>query len=258
MQQMDEFIFGFYLKGRPMTLRQYTDSVKKFMQSLKDTHPVFQSMMWESEKGTVPPVPLLADLSNVDTLAYKYAGSSDQVYTAPNPDGTPSWASIGWRGYHMTFSNGESIEDGNVTVSILAGKSAGQNYDMVTIQFPTPANLNFLYDDFYSYDFARHIFVEAIKFWRPEKARVFSFDFGDAVEDGKPYIAGWLIYLANKRALELQDAPEFQEFTVEPLATRDGDGALISLRNNIIFDMSAKEVAKVKRLRAKLISENLL
>lgn len=258
MQQMDEFIFGFYLKGRPMTLRQYADSVKKFMQSLRSTHPVFQSMVWESEKGTIAPVPLLPDLSNVETLAYKYAGTADQVYTTPNPDGTPSWASIGWRGYQMTFSNGESVEDGNVTVSILAGKSAGQNYDMVTIQFPTPANLNFLYDDFYSYDFARNIFIEAIKFWRPEKARVFSYDFGDAVEDGKPYIAGWLIYLADERALALQEQGDLQDFIIEPLRTKDGDGALISIENNVIFDMSAREVARVKRLRARLIAENLI
>lgn len=258
MQQIDEFIFGFYLKGRPMTLRQYTEAVRKFLLSLKATHPVFQAMVWESEDGSAAPVPLAADLSNLDTLAYRYAGGTDQVYTLANADGTPSWGSIGWRGYHMTFSNGESVEDGNVTVSILAGKSTGQSYDMVTIQFPTPANLNFMYDDFYSYDFARHIFVEGVKFWRPEKARVFSYDFGEAVEDGKPYVAGWLIYLANERALKLRGTPAVKDFVVEALATRDGDGALISLENHVIFDMGASHVDKVRRLRSKLIEENLI
>lgn len=257
MEYMDEFIFGFYWKGRPMTLRQYTDAVKGFMQSLKGTHPVFQHMIWESEDGKQEPVPLAIDLNNLDMLAYRHAGLPGQVYNVSNDDGSPKWASVGWRGYQMTFSNGESVEDGNVTVSIQAGKGSDQ-LNMVTIQFPTPANLNFLYDDFYSYDFAHHIFIDGVKFWRPEKARVFSYDFGEAVEDGKPFIAGWLIYLDKPRALDLQDDPAFKDFRVEPLSTRDGKGTLISMEDNIIFSMDKREVLKVKRLRSKLIEEGLI
>ncbi|HEV7814227.1 MAG TPA: hypothetical protein VGP06_03895 [Janthinobacterium sp.] len=254
---MDEFIFGFYWKGRPQTLRQYTDSVKGFLLSLKKTHPVFRSMLWESEDGQSKPVQLLPDLSNVDMLAYRHAGGGSQVYNVAHDDGSPKWGSIGYRGYHMTFSNGESLEDGNVTVSILAGKSSDM-FNMVTIQFPTPANLNFMYHDFYSYDFARNIFIDAIQFWQPEKARVFSYDFGEAVEDGKPHIAGWLIYLADRRVLDLRDDEALKDFQVEALATKSDQGSLISMENNIIFSLDAREVAKVKRLRAKLIAENLI
>jgi hypothetical protein len=257
MEYMDEFIFGFYWKGRPQSLRQYTDSVKGFLNTLKKTHPVFQSMLWESEDGKAAPVQLQPDLSNLDMLAYRHAGGDAQAYNVANEDGSPKWTSIGKRGFQMTFSNGETVEDGNVTVSIVAGKSSDV-FNMVTIQFPTPANLNFMYHDFYSYDFARHIFLDGIAYWQPEKARVFSYDFGAAVEDGKPYIAGWLIYLSNGRVLDLRDDAAFKDFKVEALATRNDRGALISMENDIIFSLDAKEVAKVKRLRGKLIDEDLI
>lgn len=251
---MDEYVIGLYWKGNPLTLREYADKVREFLHFLEQTHPVFEAMEWVGDEKE-PVVKLMPKLSNLDKLIYKHAGGNDQVYNVANPDGTPVWASVGWRGFNMNFVNCGSQEDGMVAVNIHAGKSSEQVYNTVTIQFPTPDHLNFPHPEFYIFGFIRDLFIEAIKFWQPEKARIFSFDFAEAVEDTKPYIGGWLVYLADPRVLELRSDPALADFRVEPVA---GKGGLLSFKDEVVFVNDAEHVEKAQRLRGKLIERKLV
>ncbi len=253
---MDEYVLGLYWKGNPLTLRQYADKVREFLEFLAQTHPVFEAMEWVSEDESEPAVRLSPKLANLDKLIYKHAGVSDQVYNVANPDGTPVWASVGWRGYQMNFVNCGSAEDGMVAVNIHAGKSSEQVFNTVTIQFPTPDHLNFPHPEFYIFGFIRDLFVDAIKFWRPERARIFSFDFGEAVETSKPYVGGWLVYLADPLAKKLGKDPDLDDFHVESVG--GVDGALLSFKDEIVFVNDDVHVEKAKRLRAKLIAQKLV
>lgn len=251
---MDEYVIGLYWKGHALTLRQYADKVREFLEFLAETHPVFEAMEWVGDEAE-PIVKLMPKLANLDKLIYKHAGGNDQVYNLSNPDGTPVWASIGWRGFNMNFVNCGSQEDGMVAVNIHAGKNSEQSYNTVTIQFPTPDHLNFPHPEFYIFGFIRDLFVEAIKFWRPEKARIFSFDFAEAVEDAKPYIGGWLVYLEDPRVMELRNDPDLADFRLE---TVSGTGGLLSFKDEIVFVNDAEHVEKAKRLRSKLIAKKLV
>jgi hypothetical protein len=253
---MDEYVLGLYWKGNPLTLRQYADKVREFLEFLAKTHPVFEHMEWVGEEDE-PVVKLQPKLANLDSLVYKHAGVADQVYNVGNPDGTPSWASIGWRGFQMNFINCGSQEDGMVAVNIHAGKSSEQVFNSVTIQFPTPDHLNFEHPEFYIFGFIRDLFIEAIKFWEPEKARIFSFDFTEVVDDGKPYIGGWLVYVADPDVLDLRKDPDLEDFRVEKIGGGI-KGALLSFKDEIVFVNDDVHVEKAKRLRAKLIAKKLV
>ncbi len=111
-------MFGFYLgiywsANRALTLRQYADATCSFLKLLRRLHPVFQALEWVGD-GANSAVHLSPDLCNLNDLIYRHAGRNDAIYQDKNPDGTPSWASVGKIGYGMVYEVGKSAEASGV------------------------------------------------------------------------------------------------------------------------------------------------
>jgi hypothetical protein len=158
-------------------------------------------------------------------------------------------------GFGLTYGSVPANKAGSVTVSISAGESGTHTPNAVSIRFPSPEKTPISRDDFFNYEFVKKLFIEAIRFWKPEYGRVTSYAFSDAISSYPWSRIGWLTYLGDPRALALRNDPALAGVIVEPLDSR---GALISLNGNIISPDDTAQLEKARRLEQKLIAEKLL
>ncbi len=251
---MLHFYLGVYWPAdRPLSLRHYADAARSFLAKLREMHPAFQSLAWVGDRPNSSIV-LLPDLGNLDDLIYRHAGHTEAKYHNPNPDGTPSWESVGEFGYSMDFWTGRSARAGGISIALAAGYYGFLPVpNAVSVGFPPPGHECFPYPEFYQYQFLKGLFTEMIASWQPKYGRVTSHLFTDAVGAERPCV-GWLTYLRDPRASGLRHHEMLRGLTFDE--TRDG-GTLISLDTQIVSPDNHLQVAKARRLRNVLTAEKL-
>lgn len=195
---------GAYWKVRKLTVREYANQVKEFLNQLQTFHPCFSNLYYVGNKPDSE-VKLTADLGNLDELIYKFSWDRKGKYENSNSDGTPSWESTHSRGFGITFNNGKSSKEGGVTIGISAGIYSKWLNNAVVIAFP--ANCSGLPSDFFSYELIEKLFKLTINFWRPEAALYTSYEFNEKVscgsnEDFTTWQIGSLTYLDNPEVVK--------------------------------------------------------
>lgn len=252
---MSYFNLGVYWPAdRPLSLRNYADATRAFLLMLRDMHPAFRSLEWVGDRPNAA-VKLLPDLSNLDELIYRRAGSDEHIYQKANADGTPSWDSVCMFGYYMDYGTGRSANAGGLSLSISAGHDGIRTPNSVCIGFPLQGDERFPHREFYELSFLKKLFSQMIAFWKPADGLLTSNVFSNVVADeGLPYV-GWLTYLGDPRAAALRNCAALQGLTFE--ATSDG-GTLISLGTDIISPDNPAQLEKARRLRAVLIAEKIV
>lgn len=251
---MANFYMGVYWPAdRPLTLRQYADLTHNFLLLLQREHAVFRMLQWVGDRPNSAKS-LLPDLSNLDELIYHNA-RCDAKYRDANPDGTPSWASIGLFGYGMVYGTGKSARSGGVTIRIDAGAYDIRTPNAVWIGFPLPECPGFPHREFYDHAFLERLFRKMIDFWNPASGLVTSHLFSEAVVDeGLPYV-GWLTYLRDPRAAALRNDELLRDLDFK--STPDG-GTLISLDSAIVRPDNMTQVDRARRLRSIVVAEKLV
>ncbi len=251
---MNALYIGAYWPNRPLTLRQYADETRQYLQLLANIHPVFRSLEWVGDRPNSA-VKLSPDFSNLDDLISRHAGSKRYLYDNPNPDGTASWDSVCDFGYGMRYSTGKSPEDGGVSISISTGKRNLPVPNSATISFPPPDSPRFPDREFFDYEFLKSLFSQVIAFWKPKVARVTTHAFAKAVvTEGLPGV-GWMTYVADPRAAALRHDSSLKSLMFEEMP--DG-GLLISLDRTMISPDNMLQVEKARLLRSKLVAEKFI
>lgn len=252
---MSFFYLGVYWPAvRPLTLRQYADLTRSFLQLLEGIHPAFRSLEWVGDRPNSA-IDLSSNLCNLDELIYQHARFDETIYQNTNPDGTPSWQSVGYLGYSMDFGTGKSARAGGVSIGIKAGGYDIPTPNAIRIAVPLPGDTTFPHREFYDYDFLKGLFTKMITFWKPANGLVTMPPFSEAVvEDALPYV-GWLTYLKDPRAAALRNCDALRGLTFEEMP---GGGTLISLDKTIISPTNFAQVEKARCLRRMLVAERIV
>lgn len=254
----DYFFLGAYWNRRKLTLREYADMSKAYLQGLRDLHPAFKDLYEVGDKPN-DEAPLADDLSNLDELVYHRSSNERSKYEHINSDSTLSWKSTGDAGFGMIFNTGKSYTAGGITLSISAGKYFPEIPNAVTINFPRRDHPEFAakYPDFHSYGFLKRLLALTVKVWNPEAVFVTSKSFRDKVDfkDDAVYDenwqVGWLTYLENPEAT----AALPPEIAHEPL---DASGVLITTTREIASATNPEHVATALLIRDTLHARGLL
>lgn len=251
---MSEFSLCAYWKNRPITFRQYADSVKNFLPILAGVSGAFRQLQWAGDRPASEIV-LANNFQGLDQLIYEHAGDADQVYDKRNPDGTPTWESVSPLGFTMIFNTMESSRENGITLSFSAGIAGDLLQNSVVISFPEPDHACFKNREFFDYEFIKHLFIKTIQYWDADDGVLFSNDFADKVdEDGLPGV-GWLTYLRDPRTAALNNDIRFKDLLFEEV---EGGGTLITLNRQIIDANNPAQVSKARLLRNILIEQQLI
>lgn len=199
---MEEYFLSVRWKNRAMTAEQYLAFSKGLLQTLIQFDPVFANLFsWgqaPSQKAW-----FAQDYSDLDDKVFPQINEEDLRYQNPDPD---NWElaldSTCFKGFRMSYSNTDILEEGQLTVSIGAGAMDDDILNVVGIEFP---KVN--YPQFYEYDFVSDLMKVVIEYCQPQHGYAISHPFWEAVElEGEPIGTcpiGWLTYLADASANDL-------------------------------------------------------
>lgn len=237
---MDFSLLGLYWHSRRLTLGGYKDFLRDVLLLLHAADPVFCDLKWVGN-GKSKPASLASDLRNLDDLVYRYSwGKKSDLHGDRNPDGTPTWAAERAIGFGMMFDTGASTEQGGITISVRAGNPESFTPNAITISFPVPACLDFVYREFYSYDFLLDLFVDLALLSVPDTGLVTSRAFSKTIYGDGPLDVGWLTYFADDRCVALAE-----QFMTEETALQ---GTLFSLGRDSMFINTEQTVSSGRRL----------
>lgn len=250
---LNDYYVGAYWKVRMLTLLEYANQVKGFLNQLQTLHPVFGGLYYVGNKPNSE-VKLTSDLSNLDDLIVKFSWDPKGKYENANLDGTPSWESTHSRGYRMVFNNGKSAKEGGVTISISVGMYSIWLNNAVIIEFP--ANDPGFPIEFSSYELIEKIFKLTVNFWRPEAALYTSYKFNEKVsygsnEDFTTWQIGSLTYLDNPEVVK--ELP----LGVDCQLLETGGPMIITLKETLSAE-NIEHVTKAISIRDALANKGLL
>ena len=130
---------GAYWNCRPLSLGDYVESLKSFLLTLQQLHPLFKELY---EVGNEPNDETLIadDLSNLVAVARQHAWDKKapgKWYSRLDADGKPTLESTSETGYSLLISNGAESKKGEnyVYLSIRAGTNSQWLSDAVVIGF---------------------------------------------------------------------------------------------------------------------------
>lgn len=250
---MNEFMLGVYWDNRRRTLRDYADDTRGFIGVLKEWHPAFESLEWVGDRPNSA-IKVAPDLSNLDDLIFQHAAKKDDVYSAPNPDGSPSWESTCDDGFGMWYNNGRAASAGGITFSIYDGGN-GPIPNGIAISFPDPSDSRFPYQEFFQHKFLLDGLKKLVQYWQPQTGRVTSIEFARALSPEGPSRVGWITYVADERAAALRIDRSIGNFSTEELAT---GGVLFSLDQKLISPDNLEQLRTAKHLQRRLVAEKIL
>lgn len=239
---MNEVILGAYWRNRPLTLRQYVDSVRGFLVLLRETHPAFASLEWVGDRPNSA-VEVSPDLGNLDEILLRHSWDKRDMKGKLNADGTPEWSATNQIGFRITFATTGQPETGEITISVRAGLLSSVVPDSVVINFlgrkGAEAPLEFT-----GYEFLKELFGRIIQYWNPDEGLVTSREFAERVCPDGPSKAGWLTYVKDPRAGELT-----RLFPTESLGT---PGIVFTLGRQAVSPQNVEQLATALRLKEAL------
>jgi hypothetical protein len=254
---MDSLYIGAYWKVRKITMREYADSTKQFLQALCKYNPVFNELFYVGRKPNSA-VKLLQDFDNLDDLIYNNAWDPKVKYKNTNPDGRPSWETDSKLGFNMTFDSGRVTNQGGVEVSISAGKFSAAVNNVVLIYFPTANHPNFFQLGFHQAESIVKLFRLTVNFWKPETALLTSKNFRKKVAFDRGTSAfkhnwniGFLTYLENPDVIK-ELPPDVDYHRLE------AGGVMIVTSSEFLSIDSPEIVEKGVRIRDNLYQKGLL
>ena len=245
---MEEYFLSVRWKNRAMTAEQYLAFSKGLLQTLAQFDSLFVNLFsWGN--GPNQKAWFAQDYSDLDDKVFPQINEEDLRYQNPDPD---NWEltldSTCFKGFRMSYSNTDILEEGQLTVSIGAGAMDDDILNVVGIEFP---KVN--YPQFYEYDFVSDLMKVVIEYCQPQHGYVISHPFWEAVElEGEPIGTcpiGWLTYLANQ-AVSNQLPSDVER---EVLST---GGTLITLKHPLPSAENEADVASAIRIRDALLLDD--
>lgn len=238
---MEEYFLSVRWKNRAMTAEQYLAFSKGLLQELVQFDPVF-SNLFSWGQGPNQKARFTQDYSDLDDKVFPQINEEDLRYQNPDPD---NWEltldSTCFKGFRMSYSNTDRLEEGQLTVSISAGAMDDDNLNVVGIEFP---KIN--YPQFYEYDFVSALMKVVIEYCQPQHGYVISHPFWEAVELEDSPIGtcpiGWLTYQADQAVNNLLPS----DVEHEVLST---GGTLTILKHSLPSAENKADVASAIRIR---------
>jgi len=245
---MNEFLLGAYWKARGLTLQEFADLVRGFVQLLRKVHPAFATLQWVGDRPDSS-VRISDDLENLRELIFRHSWERRDIRGQWTIEGIPSGDATNDVGFGFTLNTGKSSKEGGITVGIRAGNPKPPVPNSVTIAFPGPEDERFEHRSFFDYQFLKGLFVETIRYWQPERAVVTARDYSKLVYPAGPAKSGWLTYFTDSRAAELARA-----FPTEPLEV---PGTVLTLGPNVLSARDPDQLSVGIRLRDSLKASGL-
>jgi len=221
---MEKYSLTVRWRNRPITAREYLAFSKGLLQRLAAFDPVFNNLFsWG--KGPNQKAWFAENYSDLEDKVFPQINEEDIRYQNPDPD---NWVltldSTCFKGFRMSYSNTDKLEEGQLTVGIGAGAMDDDITNVVHIEFP---EVN--YPQFYDYNFVSALMKVVIAYCEPREGFVISHPFWEAVESEDEPVGtcpiGWLTYLADPAVNDLLPS----DVEREKLST---GGILIILKHN--------------------------
>lgn len=260
----DQYLLGAYWGVRKLTLREYADMVKAYLQGLQKLHPAFKAFSCVDDQRDEEHW-LRPDLSDLDELLYCNSRHWDEDSRADEfehlgSDGRPTWDTTRRLGFREAFYPlDETVWTGGIDLGITAGTYSSALSNVVTIKFPRRDHPEFAkaYPDFHSYDCLKRLLTFTVNFWHPEAALVRSDSFGDKVDfpdrdlDNANWNIGWLTYLENPAVAAVLPPTIEHEML-------DAGGVLITTAREAVSATNPEHVSTALQIRDTLHERGLL
>lgn len=192
----ESLYLGAYWKGRRRTLREYIADSKKFLAALRKLHPACESLIsWGDTEDSG--VELLPDLGNLDELVFRRGPGKDALFSPSGPRGEPTLDSECSQGFITVYSNGSSLPDEKVRITIIAGSDSPWLSNSVVINFPQTVHA------FREREFVRGLLGAVVDCWAPDSAVVSSSAFNEELDgQGGRKAVGWMNWFADPAVQE--------------------------------------------------------
>ncbi|AZZ55547.1 Imm52 family immunity protein [Rathayibacter iranicus] len=217
---------GAFWQPRELTFGQFTIQVRKFLEGLRELHPVFKTWYVLGDRMN-DEKPLGADLQHLEKLMLERGwdrSAPKHFFAHLDDDGCPtanSTTSVGWRFSLVTEPERQQTRD-FVYVSIFAGTTSPRLLNRVLLKVGDPASP--LLDPVVS----ERVFRYMIEFWNPDRALVTERAYRDAVHDSETKEQlGWLNYRADPSFVEFLPDGVRHEPLKDGVLFRIGDGRVL-------------------------------
>jgi hypothetical protein len=242
---MEAFELIIHFKSPTMTTREYINFSKDILKQLSEFDPIFKNLFgW----GTKPNArkQIASDLSDFDEIVFKQLADFDEIaYENPDPNDKESgWDSKCFIGYGNSYSNTARIKEGQITVSIDAGKDIKTG--VLIIKFP-----QYHFPQYNDYSHIKMLFLKCIKMLKHVyygcviSDEIWEFNNSKTNEID----IGWFTFLPQKNIMEMLPDDIYKE-EVE-------NGTLFTLSKDPA-DSNVNMEKKVKKIRKSLTKIRLL
>ncbi|MHC2186471.1 hypothetical protein ACVLV4_002129 [Rathayibacter agropyri] len=237
---------GAFWQPRELTFGQFTIQVRKFLEGLRELHPVFETWYVLGDRMN-DEKPLGADLQHLEELMLERGwdrSAPQHFFTHLDDDGCPtanSTASVGWRFSLVTEPERQQTRD-FVYVSMFAGTTSPRLLNRVLVKVDDPASP--LLDPVVS----ERVFRYMIELWNPDRALVTEQAYRGAVRDSETKEQlGWLNYRADSSFVEFLPDGVRHEPLKDGIVFRIGDG-------RVLDENSLEEVQLGQRIQHEILA----
>ncbi|GHT15295.1 hypothetical protein FACS189426_22740 [Bacteroidia bacterium] len=241
---MEAYELIIHFKSPTMTAREYLDFSKNILIRLAEFDSIFRDLFgWGTKANARRQID--PSLNDFYEIVFKQIEDKTIAYENPDPDNKNfTLDSKCFIGYGNSYSNTTRKKDGQITVSIEAGKDTQTG--ILIIEFP---ECNFI--RFNEYAYVRSLFQKCIQMLNP----VYGYIISDAIielnnADRNESEIGWFTYLGEKNILNI--LPDY-------IYKEELENGTLFLLSKDIPDVSNRETEyKIKEIRKSLMKKNLL